>query len=166
MKYAVLLALLGTTSSIQINTTPTQNREIYEDHKRLANEVVENQASTEKRLTDKVEQENKENSARVAEKKAEIEAQRYEAMTGNVSKLHQINPDAKSNATDVVDQQEATEKEIVKAIVDANNTACAKAQAEKDRVSKARNIAMNGGVALGTIDPEAKKKATEIVETQ
>ena len=95
MKYAVLLALLGTTSSIQINTTPTQNREIYEDHKRLANEVVENQASTEKRLTDNVMQENKQNSARVAEKKAEIEAQRYEAMTGNVSKLHQINPDAK-----------------------------------------------------------------------
>jgi hypothetical protein len=39
-------------------------------------------------LTDKVETENKENSANVAEMKAEIEAKRYEAMGGNVSKLH------------------------------------------------------------------------------
>lgn len=76
MKYAVLLALLGSASSIQVNqqTTPTQNRVIYEDHKKYASEVVETQASTEKRLTDKVETENKENSANVAEMKAEIEA--------------------------------------------------------------------------------------------
>ena len=74
MKYAVLLALLGSASTIQINTTPTQNREIYEDHKKWANDVVSTQASTEKRLTDNNAKENKENSAQVEKKKSEIEA--------------------------------------------------------------------------------------------
>ena len=43
-------------------------------------------------------------------------------MSGNVSKLGQINPEAKNNATEVVGDQEAMEKEVVSAVVAQNNT--------------------------------------------
>jgi hypothetical protein len=87
-------------------------------------------------------------------------------MGGNVSKLGQINPEAKLNATEVVNEQEAREEEVVKAVVDANNTMDAKVKAEMDRIRKQRNVAMNGGVALNVIDPKAKEEATKIVGEQ
>tara|TARA_B110000285_G_C14824261_1_gene467942 strand:+ start:323 stop:622 length:300 start_codon:yes stop_codon:yes gene_type:complete len=87
-------------------------------------------------------------------------------MTGNVSKLGQINPEAKKNATEVVGDQEEMEKEVVSAVVNLNNTVDAKTKAEMDRIRKARNVAMNGGVALSAIDPDAKAVASKIVETQ
>ena len=74
-------------------------------------------------------------------------------MGGNVSKLGQINPEAKTNATEVVNEQESREKEVVSAVASADSSVSAKTQAEMDRIRKQRNIAMNGGVALNEIDP-------------
>ena len=85
MKYALLLALLGSASAIQINATPE----------------IEAWSRT---LT--------------FDPKAKADA----SMTGNVSKLGQINPEAKKNATEVVGDQEAMEKEVVSAVVAQNNT--------------------------------------------
>ena len=100
MKYSVLLALLGTSSAIQHHHqsygTPTENRAIYEDHVTTANDVVKKQKITEADKIEAIDSADKGMSEIVADKKAEIESQRYRAMIGDVSKLVQTPDDSRT----------------------------------------------------------------------